>query len=326
MDSSKTEIAHEFLQLLRIYKDGRVERLVGTDVVPPSIDPKTGVSSKDITIINPQLGNISARLFLPKLTHPNQKIPLLLHFHGSGFCVFSSFNPTSHNYLNTLVSEANIVALSVNYRKAPEHPIPAAYDDSWVALQWAVSHCNGGGPEVWLNDYADFERVFLAGESTGGNIVHNLAMMAGESGFGPGVRIIGAAMVHPYFWGSDPIGSEALDPERKASADRLWPFVCPSNPDNDDPRANPVAEGAPSLVGLGCGRVLVCVAEKDILRDRGLLYYEALGRSGWMGVVKIVDTEGEDHCFHVYDLESEKAKDLNKRLAAFFNRDMPPLL
>lgn len=66
--------------------------------------------------------------------------------------------------------------------------------------------------------------------------------------------------------------------------DRLWPFVCPSAPDNDDPRVNPVAKGAPSLVGLGCRRVLVCVAEKDMLRDRGWLYFEALGRSGWMGV------------------------------------------
>ncbi|KAE9600047.1 putative carboxylesterase [Lupinus albus] len=51
-------------------------------------------------------------------------------------------------------------------------------------------------------------------------------------------------------------------------------------PDNDDPRVNPVAEGAPSLAWLGCRRVLVCVAEKDVLRDRGWLYYNALGRSG----------------------------------------------
>lgn len=106
--------------------------------------------------------------------------------------------------------------------------------------------------------------------------------------------------------------------------DRLWPFICPSNSDNDDPRVNPVAEGAPSLAALGCGRVLVCVAEKDVLRDRGWMYYEAVSQSGWPGVAEIMETEAEGHCFHLDDLESPKAKDLIRRLAAFLNRDMPP--
>lgn len=70
----------------------------------------------------------------------------------------------------------------------------------------------------------------------------------------------------------------------------------------------------------------MCVAEKDILRDRGWLFYEALSRSGWMGVVEIEETEGEDHGFHLYDLTCEKARDLIKHLADFFNRDMPPLI
>ena len=178
-----------------------------------------------------------------------------------------------------------------------------------------------------MNEHVDFDRVFLAGESSGANIAYNLAMKAGEAQFtGLKMGLLGVALVHPYFWGSVPIGSEAQDPSRKALVDRLWPFVCPSAPDNDDPRANPVAEGAPSLAQLGCRRVLVCVAEKDVLRDRGWLYYEALGRSGWMGVVEIEETEGEDHAFHLNDLKCEKARDLIKDLAIFFNKDMPPMI
>ncbi|XP_022766479.1 probable carboxylesterase 2 [Durio zibethinus] len=314
MDSSKPEVVTEIPGVIRVYKDGRVERLIETDFVPPSTDPQTGVSSKDIMII-PE-SNVSARLFLPKLTNPNQKLPLLVYFHGGAYCVSSPFTPKYSSYLNALVAEAKVIAVSVNYRKAPEHPIPTAYEDSWAALQWVVSHCNSQGPEAWLTDHADFERLFLGGESAGANIAHNLATFAGDPKFGQNVQILGIALVHPHFWGSDPIGSEALDPARKAILDRLWPFVCPSNPDNDDPRVNPVATDGPSLVGLGCKRVLVCVAEKDVLRDRGWLYYEALGRSGWTGVVEIMETEGEDHGFHLSDLECEKAKDL-------INRDMP---
>ena len=325
-DASKKEpeIAYELLPLLRVYKDGRVERLIGNDTVPPSTDPQNGVVSKDITII-PE-SNITARLYLPPLTNPNDKLPLVVYFHGGAFCVGSPFVSKSHNYLNALVSQAKIVAVSINYRKAPEHPIPTAYEDSSAALHWIISHHDRDGPEPWLNDHADFERVFLAGESAGANIAHNLAIVAGHPEFGLSVGLLGLALVHPYFWGSVPVGAEALQPERKAYIDRIWPFVCHSSPDNDDPRINPVADGAPSLAWVGCRRVLVCVAEKDVFKDRGRLYYDVLSRGGWMGVVEIDETRDEDHVFYLHDLDGQNARDLIQGLASFFNRGMPPLI
>ncbi|CAN1776575.1 Probable carboxylesterase 2, partial [Linum perenne] len=210
--------------------------------------------------------------------------------------------------------------------ESPPNPNPWSFHSttekplSTQSQQPTRTHGAGNGPEPWLNEFADFNRIFLAGDSAGGNIVHNLAM-------GLEVDLLGAALVHPYFWGSEPIGSESVNhlPEAKAGANSLWPFICPSNPDNDDPRVNPVAEDGPGLVGLGCRRVLVCVAEKDVLRDRGWMYYQALGRSGWMGVVEMDECEDEGHGFHLYNLDSENAEILIKRLAAFFNRDMPPL-
>ncbi|KAF3446681.1 hypothetical protein FNV43_RR11861 [Rhamnella rubrinervis] len=327
MDNSKqpqVEVAYDLLPFLRVYNDGTVQRLMGTDTVPASTDPTTGVTSKDITIV--PHSKISARLYLPN-THQTQKFPLVIYFPGGGFCVSSPFTSQYHTFLNSLVAQAKVIAVSVNYRKAPEHPLPTAYEDSWVALQWIVSHCGHGGPEAWLNENADFQRVFLTGDSAGANIVHNLALVAGHPEFGLSVELLGIALIHPYFWGWVPIGSEALQPEKKAFLNRLWQFLWPSSmADPDDPRINPVAEGAPSLVGLGCRRVLICVAEKDVMRDRALAYYEASSRSGWLGVVEIHETEGEDQAFHLYDLEGPKSKDFIKSLAAFLDRDMPPLI
>ncbi|KAK3039413.1 hypothetical protein RJ639_027662 [Escallonia herrerae] len=298
---------------------------MGTETLLAGFDPQTGVSSKDVTII-PET-DVYARLYLPtKLTEnsKNHKLPVLVYYHGGGFCLFTASSQTDHNYLNKLVAEAGVVAVSVNYRRPPENPLPTAFEDTWAALQWVASHRNGDGPEPWLNEHGDFGRLFMSGISAGATIAHDLAMMAGNAGSQLGAEILGVGLVHPYFLGSDSIGSQGVHREsmtqvNKSDWDRLWAFVCPSSPENDNPRINPMAEGAPSLVGLGCRRVLVSVAEKDLLRDRGRMYYEALGRSGWMSVAEIHETEGEDHGFHFYNLDAEKAKDLIRRLAAFFN-------
>ncbi|MED6206952.1 hypothetical protein PIB30_031395 [Stylosanthes scabra] len=318
------EIAHEIPNTIRVFTNGRVERLRGTDIVPPSLPPHSVVSSKDITLDSEN--NITARLFLPPERQGSRghKLPILLYIHGGAFCVNSPFNAAYHNYLTALVSQANVVAISIKYRLAPEHPLPAAYEDSWVALQWLASHRKNNGPEPWLNEHADFQRVFLAGDSAGANIVHNIVMMAGHPDLDLSMDILGACLIHPYFWGSTSIGSEAVEPGQKELVDRLWPFICPSKPENDSPWINPMAEDAPSLAWLGCRRVLVCIAEKDVLKDRGRLYYDSLGRSGWTGVVEIEETQGKGHVFHIYDLECNDAKELIKSIAEFFNRDAPP--
>lgn len=322
MDSGKVELDHEFLPFLRVYKDGRVERLKGTEFVPPSIEAHPTASSKDVTI-NTETG-LSARLYIPKTASTGRKLPLLIYIHGGGFLIESAFSPLYHNYINSLVTEANIVVVSVEYRLAPEHHLPVAYEDCWEAIQWVASHCDGNGNETWLSEHADFGRVFLAGDSAGGNIVHNMAMRAGEESNidHMNMKFQGIILVHPYFWGEETIGSEGADPDRKAYVDRIWLYVCPSVArGNDDPRLNPVAGGAPALSKLACSRVLIFLAEKDVIRDRGWLYYESLKKSGWGGTVEIVEAEGEDHVFHLFYPTTDKAIGKMKRLASFINQE-----
>lgn len=105
--------------------------------------------------------------------------------------------------------------------------MPIGYEDSWVALRWVASHFTGEGPEAWLREHVDFQHVFLAGDSMGGNIVHNMATRAGVEGL-PGVRLLGICLVHPYFARKETVGT--------CVADRLWLFSCPATSGFDDPR------------------------------------------------------------------------------------------
>ncbi|KAH7517964.1 hypothetical protein FEM48_Zijuj09G0120100 [Ziziphus jujuba var. spinosa] len=144
------EIAQDLTPLIITYKDGRVKRLTGTDFVSPSLDQKTGVQSTDL-IINTETC-LSARLYMPNSTiNTSQKLHLFIYFHGGGFVVQTPFAGIYHNYINSLVGQSNIVVVSLDYRLAPEDPIPAAYDDSWAGVKWVFSHSQGKGQSEWLN-------------------------------------------------------------------------------------------------------------------------------------------------------------------------------
>ncbi|CAJ1939425.1 unnamed protein product [Sphenostylis stenocarpa] len=315
--STDSEVAYDIPPILKVYKNGRVERLEGVQVVPPGLHPETNVESKDV-VISEEHG-ISARLYIPKTTYPpRNKLPLLVYFHGGAFIIETPFSPNYHNLLNNIVSEANVIGVSVHYRRAPEHPVPAAHEDSWVALKWVASHSGGTGSEEWLNEHADFGKVFFAGDSAGANIASYLGIRLGTEGL-PRVKVEGIALVHPYFWGVEPLECEAKRAEDAAKTHKLWRFICPNTTGSDDPIINPGAD--PNLGKLACARVLVCVAEKDLLKDRGWYYKELLHKSSWPGVVEVVETKDEDHVFHMLNPSCENAKVLLNRIVSFIKQD-----
>jgi acetyl esterase/lipase len=129
----------------------------------------------------------------------------------------------------------------------------------------------------WLSRNGDLDRVFLAGDSAGGNIAHNVAVMAADR-LDPAAaaRIEGVVLLHPAFWGTEPIAGETR--EGAALMETLWSVVCPGAEGGvDDPRMNPLA--APTH-HLPCKRLLVCAADGDILRQRARAYYEDVAASG----------------------------------------------
>ncbi|KAK6241031.1 Alpha/beta hydrolase fold-3 - like 10 [Theobroma cacao] len=301
MDSfTDNEIIRDCPPFFKVYKDGRVERYTVTTPAPEGIDPKTGVQSKDV-VVSP---GVKARIFMPQTRSPGKKLPLLVHYHGGGFSIGSALDTVTQKLLTPLVVQANIIAISIDYRLAPEYLLPIAYDDSWAGLQWVASHANGQGPEPWLNENADLGRVFLMGESAGATIAHYVAVQAGATKL-VGLKIIGTLIVHPFFGGKEP--------------DDIYKYVCPTSPGFDqDPKLNPAVD--PNLKQMASDRVIVMVAEKDGLRSRGELYYETLVKSGWGGSVEFDESKGEDHCFHVLH-DNGKAEVLKKKIVDFIKKD-----
>ncbi len=82
---------------------------------------------------------------------------LIVYMHGGGFCIGS---PRSHrNLVSRLARASGMQAVSMDYRKAPEHPYPAALDDV-IRLY-----------EHYLEQGVSPSRIVFAGDSAGGNLV-----------------------------------------------------------------------------------------------------------------------------------------------------------
>ncbi|WOH04721.1 hypothetical protein DCAR_0624133 [Daucus carota subsp. sativus] len=311
------EILREFSPFIRVYRDGKIERLSGTETVPAGNDPNTGVQSKDVVVTKET--NVSARLYMPESIKPGEKLPLLLYFHGGGFVVDSAFSPSYHMHLNQLVKQANIVVVSVDYRLAPEHPLPIPYFDSWFALEWVASHSLGNGEEPWLNEHVDFGRLFIGGDSAGGNIVHNVTLTVGNE-TRDDVRVRGVCLNHPMVWGSDAsVDGKAIDAETKEFMEKLWRFTYPETSGTDDPKLNP--DKIADFSRFGCERVLLVSAEHDFMKEWQLHYGGVLEKSGWKGNIEMMEFEGEGHVFYLFDPASDNALNLLKKMASFINQE-----
>ncbi|PKI55564.1 hypothetical protein CRG98_024064 [Punica granatum] len=154
----------------------------------------------------------------------------------------------------------------------------------------------------------------IASESTSSTSLEEIKL---SNGTGIGFELAGLILVHPYFWGNDPLEDEATEPEKLAKIEIWWRLANPTTTGFDDPYFNPGKDLG--ILRMGCSRILACVAKKDELRARGWYYKEVMEKSRWEGEVEVMEANGEDHVFHLINPTSENAIAMMKRLVEFMN-------
>ncbi|PON59532.1 Alpha/beta hydrolase fold [Parasponia andersonii] len=308
---SNSDVIEEIEGLIRVYEDGKVERpeivpCVAASMADPDDDEQfeEGMTSWDVFI--DKSTNVWARFYVPKTITTSQsaqklKIPLLVYFHGGGFCVGSAAWSCYHEFLFKLSAKISCLIMSVNYRLAPENPLPAAYEDGFKALTWLKRQAIMKNDNVskyycpW-SKHCDFSRIFLVGDSAGGNIAHNLATrLTSNSGLDAKrlkpLTFKGTVLVQPFFGGEPRTDSEKSSPRRSAlslaASDTYWRLALPAGANRDHPWCNPLAKGSvliepESNNNISTNKltrvwpIMVCVSEMDILRDRNLEFCGAL--------------------------------------------------
>ncbi|MEZ5076777.1 MAG: alpha/beta hydrolase [Solirubrobacterales bacterium] len=228
---------------------------------------------------------------------------VVLYLHGGGYVIGSP--PTWRKFAARLSRQAGVRLLNFDYRMAPEHPFPAAVDDTVAAYRWLLE--NG-----WSAD-----RIALGGDSAGGGLGIAAMTVLRDAGdplpachmaLCPWVDLThGAASI------DDP-GVEDPNPELRALAEAMADkYLCGESPEH--PLASPLFC---QLAGLP--PVQVEVSGRDGIRDDALRIAAALAAAGVE--VGSSDTEGAIHGYHMFAPDTPEAREGTARLADFLQSQL----
>ena len=236
----------------------------------PDVDGPDVGAVEDRTVPGFQDGPaVPVRIYTPAGDGP---FPTMVYYHGGGFVIGDI--ETHDVVCRYLTNALEAVVVSVDYRRAPEHPFPAAVEDSFAATQWAAANVDA------LEGTGD---LIVGGDSAGGNLAAAVSLMARDWADEEGIdapEIDYQILLYPVVsrdddWASmEQFGTGYFLDERDMEwfHESYWP-----NPIHEaNPYASPLE--AKDLSGLPPATLLT--AGFDPLRDQGGAYAEAMREAG----------------------------------------------
>ncbi|XP_020202843.1 probable carboxylesterase 15 [Cajanus cajan] len=318
-DSNKITLVEECRGVLHVYSDGSIVRSSRPSFNVPVNDDGT-VFWKDV-VFDPS-HDLQLRLYKPA-DSAGSKLPIFFYFHGGGFCIGSRTWPNCQNYCFRLASQLQAVVVAPDYRLAPENRLPTAIEDGFGALKWLQTQAVSNEPDPWLSHVADFSRIFISGDSAGGNIAHHLAARLGYGSpeLAP-VRVRGYVLLAPFFGGTIRTRSEVEGPKdaflNLELIDRFWRLSIPVGDTTDHPFVNPFGPNSESLKAINLDPILVVAGGSDLLKDRAEDYARRLKE--WDKDVEYVEFEGQQHGFFTIDPDSEPSNKLMLIIKQFIEK------
>jgi acetyl esterase len=217
------------------------------------------------TVEDTDLGGVPVRVYRPADTS-EAPAPGIVFFHGGGWVVGDL--DTHDMHCRAATAATNAIVVSVDYRRAPEHPYPAALDDCWTVTEHVARGANDLG--------IDRTRLAVAGDSAGGNLAAAVALRARDAA----MPLRAQLLIYPV---TDPTMAcesyKTFADDYYLTAEAMSWFIASYLPDPATrtlPYAGPLH--APELAGLA--PALLVTAAYDPLRDEGMAYAERLRQAG----------------------------------------------
>ena len=241
---------------------------------------------------------VRCRLYVPDAA-PATAQRTILFLHGGGF-VFGDVD-THDGQARRLANRTGSAVLSVDYRRPPEHPFPAAPDDVDTALSWLLANAAAHG--------LDLSRVVACGDSAGGNLALVAALRNPNA-------LAATVLVYPFVDAATGCPSYAAPDGglTRAEAGWYWEQYAARPEDLVDPDLAPyLASGFDTLPPT-----LVQVAEHDVLADEDLELARRIAASG--APVEVTTYPGMIHGFWRNPQLFDAAEEALAEIAGFLDR------
>lgn len=231
---------------------------------PDNIESATPVAKivDGMTIPGPAGNQIPIRMYYPAGAGVGP-YPVVVYFHGGGFVIATIY--TYDESARALANGAGAIVVSVEYRKAPEAPYPAARKDANTAYRWVTQNISAynGIPT----------KVAVAGESAGGNLATEVALAARDGEFQMPTHEL---LIYPITTSninqiSDKLFTNSTLPLYTAELPYFSALYTPIASEANEPGVTPINA---NLQGLPPTTIIA--AELDPLASDGQDYYLAL--------------------------------------------------
>jgi acetyl esterase/lipase len=250
------------LPAIRAQAEQEVEQWLAT------VPDLPGVAKEDRTVpgSDPETG-VPIRIYRP--AGATGTLPCLLYIHGGGM-VFGSVAGADPD-VQSLVEAVGCVAVSVEYRLAPEYPFPAPLEDCYAALRWVWEHRGEIGVDVG--------RLAVGGASAGGGLAAGLALLVRDRA---AIQVSFQWLIYPMLDDRNitPSSHAITDPRvwnRDANL-RGWRAYLGAEPGSDGVSYHASPARATDLSGLP--PAYVQVGSQDLFLDEDAMYAQRLAGAG----------------------------------------------
>jgi acetyl esterase/lipase len=247
---------------------------------------------------------VRVRRYRPAGVDPAEPLPCLLWIHGGGHVLGEV--EQDDPLMDHLVATLGITAVSVDWRRAPEHPFPAEVDDAYAVLRWTYTEAERIG--------VDRDRIAVGGASSGGGSAAGLALLARDRGDVPvRFQLLIYPMLDDRTEGAACAWLTATNLWHREKNRLAWRGYL-----GDDGTVSPYAAPARATDGSGLPPAFIATGDLDLFAEEDVRYAARLIAAGVPTELHVYP--GGVHGFDVFvpdgRLARQLARDRDEALAA----------
>jgi monoterpene epsilon-lactone hydrolase len=259
---------------------------------------KFGVTSEALTV-----NGVPAHMLTPKDIPPENRNRLLVHIHGGCYVLSGGEAGTTEGIY--MAGFGRFKVLSIDYRRPPESPYPAALDDSVSAWKGALK-------------MAEPKNMAIFGTSAGGALTLSTILRAKQEGLplpgaiAPGTPMSDLTKTGDSFYTNFMVDNVLVGSDGRCDA---MAKLYANGHDLKDPMLSPVYGDM-----KGFPPALLTTGTRDLLLSNTVRVHRKLRQAGVVAELHVY--EGQSHAHYMRSSTAPETREAFEEIARFFDRHL----